>query len=510
MLWLVLDFFLTTPIYYVNDKPHIGHAYTTILCDVLARYRRLFDEKVFFLTGTDEHGAKVAKSAKSRNLSETEHVDSMVVNFQKTWKELEVKEDFFIRTTMDFHKKAVQAALMELWDKGEIYEKDYEGWYSESEEVFYPKKDLVDGRTPMGNTVELIREKNYFFKMSKYQDRLLDYIEKNPKFIMPGKRKNEILGFLKKPLGDLSISRPKSRLSWGIDIPFDTSHVTYVWFDALLNYATAVGYKQNKANDKFEKIWPQVFHVIGKDILMTHAIYWPCMLMALDLPLPKMIFAHGWWLTDRKEKMSKSRGKVISPLDLKSVVGVDGLRYFLMRDMSLGQDAQFSKELAVTRVNTELSNNLGNLLSRTTKLIEQYFDGKPPKGSKNTRLELEAKEVAKKVKDSITDLKPNDALEAVVSLLNKANKFMEEVKPWKILKEGNIKLGAECLYNSLEVLRVSAILLSPVMPSKTKELLTRIGDYGEPKFEDACRWGLLKDNPVKVGSPLFPRIKEGI
>lgn len=503
-----MDFFLTTPIYYVNDRPHIGHAYTTILCDVLARYHRLFGHKVFFLTGTDEHGAKVAKSANKKNLSETEHVDSMVVNFQNTWKELLIKEDFFIRTTMNFHKKAVQKALMELWDKGEIYEKDYEGWYCESEEVFYPEKDLIDGKTPMGNHVELIKEKNYFFKMSKYQDKLLDYIEKNPKFIMPNKRKNEILGFLKKPLGDLSISRPKSRLSWGIEIPFDTSHVTYVWFDALLNYATAVGYKQSSSNFEFEKIWPQVFHMIGKDILMTHAIYWPCMLMALDLALPKMIFAHGWWLTDTKEKMSKSKGKVISPLDLKDIIGVDGLRYFLMRDMSLGQDAQFSKELAISRVNSELSNNLGNLLSRTTTLIDKYFEAKIPKATINTQLEKCAKELAVKVKDAIIKLKPNDALEKIVSFLNKTNKYMEDIKPWKVLKEGDLKLGAECLYNSLEALRVSAILLYPVMPSKSQELLGRIGYCGEVKFEDACRWGLLKDGPVVLQEVLFPRIKE--
>ena len=387
-----MAFFITTPIYYVNDNPHIGHAYTTILCDVLARYHRIFGHKVFFLTGTDEHGQKIAKSASKKNLPPKQHADNMVINFQNIWKELEIKEDFFIRTTMDFHKESVQKALTELWDKKEIYQKSYEGWYSESEEVFYPEKDLIDGKTPMGHSVELIKEENYFFKMSKYQDKLIDHIRSNPKFIMPEYRKNEILSFLKKPLGDLSISRPKSRLTWGIEVPFDTSHVTYVWFDALLNYATAVGYKNNRSNE-FEKIWPEVMHVIGKDILMTHAVYWPTMLMALELPLPKTIFAHGWWLTDDDEKMSKSKGKVVSPLDLKNTIGVNGLRYFLLRGMNLGQDAKFSYDLAVNKVNTELANNLGNLLSRVTKLIHKHFKGQilPPKNTK-----LEGTEIFKK------------------------------------------------------------------------------------------------------------------
>ena len=305
-----MSFYITTPLYYVNDTPHIGHAYTTVVCDVLNRYHKLFGEETFFLTGTDEHGQKVENAAAQRGKSAQDHVDEYVQQFQDIWKELQIEEDFFIRTTMEFHKAAVQKCLQDLWDRGEIYEKDYEGLYCESEEMFYTDKELVDGKTPLGNDVQLVKEKNYFFKMSRYQDQLIRHIEDNPSFIQPDVRRNEILGFLKKPLGDLSISRPKSRLKWGIEIPFDTDHVTYVWFDALLNYATAVGLHQEEKKEQFERLWPNAIHVIGKDILMTHSVYWTTMLMALQLPLPKQIFAHGWWLTDENEKMSKSKNNV--------------------------------------------------------------------------------------------------------------------------------------------------------------------------------------------------------
>ena len=338
-----MSLYITTPLYYVNDIPHIGHAYTTVICDVIRRYHRLFKEDAFFLTGTDEHGQKVQNAAKQRCLPVEDHIEECVCHFQELWKTLQIREDFFMRTTMQFHKEAVQSCLQELWDKGEIYKKDYEGFYCESEEIFYTVKELIDDKTPLGNTVSLVKEENYFFKMSKYQNQLIEHIEKNPNFIRPLSKKNEVLGFLKKPLGDLSISRPKTRLNWGIELPFDKDHVTYVWFDALLNYATAVGYRQENRQKTFNLLWPHAFHVIGKDILITHAVYWPTMLMALKTSLPKGIFAHGWWLTDSNEKMSKSKKNVIKPLDIKDIIGPSGLRYFLTRSIHFGNDAQFKQ-----------------------------------------------------------------------------------------------------------------------------------------------------------------------
>ncbi|RYZ95307.1 MAG: methionine--tRNA ligase, partial [Proteobacteria bacterium] len=339
-------FYITTPIYYVNDVPHIGHAYTTVVADVLARYHRLFGHDVKFLTGVDEHGQKVQTATVKNGVEPQAYVDSMAENFKAIWKELSIQYDVFFRTTDDFHKKGVQACLQQLFDAGEIYAEDYEGHYSVSEEIFYTEKDLVNGKTPFGNEVTVLKEKNYFFRMSKYQAALIKHIEETPGFIKPEFRKNEVLGFLRKPLHDLCISRPKARLSWGIELPFDKEYVTYVWFDALLNYATGVGYQQPARAEEFQKWWQETrpVHLLGKDILTTHAVYWPTMLMALGIPLPKTIFAHGWWLIDG-EKMSKSKGTVVKPLDMKDAVGVDPLRYFLTRDIALGNDASFTPEL---------------------------------------------------------------------------------------------------------------------------------------------------------------------
>jgi methionyl-tRNA synthetase len=370
-------FYITTPIYYVNDTPHIGHAYTTVVADVLTRYHKLFGHEAFMLTGTDEHGQKVQNAARARNLEPQAHVDELVLRFQQIWEELYIKPNFFIRTTMDFHKKCVQDCLQILFDKGQIYQHEYEGWYSVSEEIFYTEKDLVKGKSPTGKEVIQVKEKNYFFPMSKYQSRLIEYIENNPNFIQPAGKRSEVLGFLKSPLSDLCISRPKSRLNWGIELPFDAEYVTYVWFDALLNYASAIGLNQGDSKEKlFKHLWPHAIHLIGKDILMTHAVYWPTMLMALELPLPKTIFAHGWWLNEDDGKMSKSEGPTVSPLDMKNLVGVDAFRYFLTRDIYLGNDAKFSKNLVIARVNAELANNLGNLSARCLNLIDKYFGNK--------------------------------------------------------------------------------------------------------------------------------------
>lgn len=506
-----MKFYITTPIYYVNDTPHIGHAYTTVVADVLTRYHKLFGEETYFLTGTDEHGQKVQKAAEARKLDPKVHCDEMVLNFKNIWKELDIDYNQFIRTTDDFHKKVVQDCLQDLFDKGEIYSKEYEGWYCVSEEVFYTEKDLVDGKSPTGKEVQLVKEKNYFFKMSKYQDKLIEYIKNNPKFIQPEAKRNETLGFLSKPLDDLSISRPKSRLAWGIEIPFDKEHVTYVWFDALLNYCSGVGLKQKGREAEFEKWWSVATHLIGKDILITHTIYWPTMLMALGLPLPKTIFAHGWWLTANNAKMSKSEGVVVKPLDMKGVVGVDGLRYFLTRDISLGNDAQFSQELVIQRVNTELANNLGNLLSRTGQLINKYFEGKIPdikiKSDVCVNLLKMATAAPDKVKEEIIHFAPQAAVGHVVDVLTEANKFLETEAPWKKAKE-DLNAAGESLVTVLEVLRIAGTLLHPVMPTKANELLKRIGYSGEPNFaQTKTAQGLKPGAEVIKADPLFPRVE---
>lgn len=360
------NFYVTTPIYYVNDKPHIGHAYTTVLADVLARYHRSLGDETFFLTGTDEHGQKVEKAAAARHLDPKAHCDEMVLRFQSLWERLGITNDRYIRTTEEFHKRVVRQILQELFDRGEIYKAEYTGWYCVGCERFFTEKDLVDGKCPdCGREVSAIVESNYFFRMSSYREWLIEYIETHPDFIQPSFRANETLGFLRKGLGDLCISRPKSRLSWGIELPFDPDYVCYVWFDALINYISGVGYLQDDA--MFEKWWPASYHLIGKDILTTHSVYWPTMLKAIGLPMPKTIFAHGWWLTG-STKMSKSLGNVINPMDMVDRCGVDAFRYFLMAEMSPGNDANFTEESFVARYNSDLANDLGNLLSRVLKM----------------------------------------------------------------------------------------------------------------------------------------------
>lgn len=507
-------FYITTPIYYVNDTPHIGHAYTTIVADVLTRYHKLFGDDAYMLTGTDEHGQKVQNAAKARGKDTQEHVDEMVLRFQNIWRELQIEENFFIRTTMPMHKEVVRQCLDVLFKRGEIYAQEYEGWYSVSEEIFYMEKDLVDGKSPAGKEVAKLREKNYFFRMSKYQQRLIDYIEAHPDFIQPEGKRSEVLGFLRQPLNDLCISRPKARLNWGIDLPFDSEYVTYVWFDALLNYVSAVGFLQGPEREaEYRRWWPHARHLIGKDILMTHAVYWPTMLMALEMPLPRQIFAHGWWLNENSGKMSKSEGPVVAPLDMKNLVGVDAFRYFLTRDIYLGNDAQFSKALVINRVNAELANNLGNLLSRSLNLVEKFFAGKVPSpagagGSSDTAaLSKLAAATAAKVEARIRAMQPNLAIEEIVSLLTATNKYLEQMAPWKTAKT-DLALAGEALNTALEVLRIAGILLLPVMPTKMDQLLRQLGWQGERTLGAASRWGLLPVGAItQKGDPLFPRIE---
>ncbi|MGE0528220.1 MAG: methionine--tRNA ligase [Bdellovibrionales bacterium] len=504
-------FYITTPIYYVNDKPHLGTAYCTITADVLSRFHRLFGEETFFLTGTDEHGQKVQQAAEKRGISPQQHCDEMVRNFQDTWKALDVEYTHFIRTTSKTHAEVVQRCLQSLYDKGDIYADVYEGWYSVSEEIFYTEKELVDGKSPTGKDVSKIQEKNYFFRMSKYQDRLIRHIEDHPRFILPDFRKNEVLGFLRQPLADLCISRPKSRLSWGVEIPFDREYVTYVWFDALLNYCTGVGLYQPGREADFQKWWVDAgaLHLIGKDILTTHSVYWTTMLMALGLPLPRQIFATGWILNKDNAKMSKSAGDVVAPVDIRDIFGLDELRYFLVRDIHLGNDAPFSLDLVESRVNSELANNLGNLLSRTTNLVEKFFGGQKPalreEDESGRELRSRALRLPALVKKEVEDLRPSFALEHIVQVLSLANRYLEEKAPWKMAKE-DLPGAGHVLATTLEVIRVAGTLLSPVMPGKTEELLKRIG-IESLNWEDLEKWPVLRENaPIRKGDPLFPRL----
>ena len=493
------NFYLTTPIYYVNDKPHIGHAYTTILADVIARFHRNAGEKVLFLTGLDEHGQKVQQAAKDRNIKPKEHCDDMAPRFLDLWEKLHINYDDFIRTTEKRHEIVVKNILQKVYDSGDIYEDIYEGLYSVSEERFITDKEAESGDF---RDIKKLKEKNYFFKMSKYQDRLIDYIKNNPKFIQPEHRKNEVLGFLNQPLADLCISRPKTRLNWGIDLPFDSNYVTYVWFDALINYITAPDFNVN--DKKFNSFWPANCHLIGKDILTTHAVYWPTMLLSAGLPLPKNIFAHGWWLSG-ESKMSKSLGNVIDPLDLIEEYGVDPVRYYLMREMVLGQDANFTLESFIKCYNSDLANDFGNLLSRVTNLLKKFFDSKIPLGEDSSTKGKAIRDggiyAIDKVWKLIQNMRVNESIEVILQYIRSVNKYMEDMAPWKLARTDLTKAG-EVLYNASEALRISSNLLTPIMPKRTLSVLETLNAEGSE-----LKWGELNaGDKIKEHSQLFPRI----
>jgi len=493
-------FYITTPIYYVNDKPHIGHAYTTILADVLARHYRNIGRDVFLLTGLDEHGQKVQQAAESRNINPKQHCDEMAPRFLNLWEKLHISYDDFIRTTEKRHTDIVKYFLQKVYDRGDIYEDSYEGLYSISEERFITEKEAESGDF---RDIKELKEKNYFFKMSKYQSKLIKHIEENPSFIQPKFRRNEVLGFLRSPLEDLCISRPKSRLSWGIEMPFDTNYVTYVWFDALINYVSAIGL--NTDEKKYKTFWPVNYHLIGKDILTTHSVYWPTMLMSAGIKLPKSIFAHGWWLSDQS-KMSKSLGNVIDPLKLIETYGVDSVRFYLMKEMVLGQDSNFSLDSFVKCYNSDLANDFGNLLSRVTNLINKFYDGKIPNGQDNSEagkaVKKSAEETVDYVLNLIDEMKINDAINHTFKFIREVNKYLEITAPWKLLKK-DINSAGKILYTAAESLRITALILSPIMPNRTQTVF----DIFHIDSREIEWGGLIAGTKIEVHKPLFPRIE---
>ncbi|HYN19780.1 MAG TPA: methionine--tRNA ligase [Thermoanaerobaculia bacterium] len=525
-------YYLTTPIYYVNDRPHIGHAYTTILADVIARRRRMTGNEVRFLTGTDEHGHSVARAAARRGLPPREHVDELAPIWKATWDDLEIRYDRFIRTTDRDHVAVVQEALTRLkagtTSGGQplLYEDAYSGWYCVSDERYWTEKDVVEGRCPYcGRPVEEIEERNWFFRMSAFQERLAAHIRDHPGFIHPATRANEILGFLREPLADLCISRPRERLAWGVPFPWDEGYVTYVWVDALLNYVTGTvdprpGEPAEESARRAIDAWndhPADLHLMGKDILTTHSVYWTTLLMALGWALPRQILAHGWWLWEG-QKMSKSVGNVVRSEDLVPAFGVDGLRYYLLREMTLAQDSTYSYDSLVRRLNADLANDLGNLHSRVTKMAGRYLDGRLPARSEAAGLADEkvlqkhAEAVLEEAGQSSVagawrEWRINVALERVFGLVGATNEYLERQAPWKRAQAGRVPAEvAATLLHAAEAVRLAAALLWPVTPELSGRLLASLGQPGHPRPEH-LRWGLLDGAAVKVGPPLYSRLE---
>ncbi len=502
-------FYITTPIYYVNSNPHIGHAYTNIIADCMARFRRMTGDDIYFLTGTDEHGEKVKKVAQRSGEDICEFVAKYAQNFKNLWQELNISYDFFIRTTQVFHKDVVQKFIEIIAKEGDVYKEKYKGYYCVPCESFWTEaqvKEHAYNCPDCKREVKILEEENYFLRLSKYQDWLMQYLKDNPDFVKPKTRYNEVVSFLEKnKLEDLCISRPKKRLSWGVDFPLDNNYVVYVWFDALINYISGIGFGDNKK--KFNSFWPADVHFMAKDILRHHAIYWPIMLKAAGLELPKTIFAHGWWKFEG-EKISKSRGNIINPLDLIKVIGVDSLRYFLLREVPAGLDGHFSWKAILNRVNSDLANDLGNLVYRTLNMAEKYLEGKiePPASTIPSEF-LECLELLKV--NYVEHMQKSEfslGLELVFKFINVVNKYIEDTKPWGLWKEKKIDEIKNFLYCLLEGIRIIAVYLYPFMPQTCESIMRQLGiEKGEVSLKDR-QWGKEKSFIIKKEPPLFPRI----
>ena len=504
-------FYITTPIYYVNAEPHIGHAYSTIVADVIARFYRLAGFETFFLTGTDEHGNKVVEAAEKSGETVKAYVDRISKTFKDTWPKLNITNDYFVRTTDRNHQDTVREILSKVYAKGDIYFSDYEGKYCIGCERFYTDTELVQGRCPIHmSEPKLIKEENYFFRMSRYQDWLMDYIDKHPDFIRPERYRNEVMAFLRVPLEDLCISRPKKRLSWGIPLPFDENYVTYVWFDALINYISAPGYPEG---ERFKRFWPVAQHIIAKDILKPHGIYWPCMLKAAGIEPYQHLNVHGYWNVDAG-KMSKSLGNIVRPLDLASQYGLDAFRYFLLRDMVFGLDSDFSEEALVRRLNADLANDFGNLVSRSMTMAVNYFEGLLPAPGTLEEADISLKDAALKViedyKDMMKEFAFHKALITVWELSGRANKYIDTMKPWEMAKSNRERLGT-VLNTITEAIRIVSVLLWPVMPQTAEKIQDQLG-LGivgvELDLASLKEWGRIKQvKPMSKALPLFPRVK---
>ena len=505
-------FYISTPIYYPSDKLHIGHAYCTTIADSMARYKRLTDVDVLFVTGSDEHGQKIQRKAAEQNITPKEYVDKIVAGFQALWEKLNISNDEFIRTTEKRHYNVVQEIFKKIYDKGDIYKSTYEGLYCTPCETFWIERQLVDGKCPdCGRPVETVQEESYFFRMSKYQNRLLQFIEDNPDFIQPVSRKNEMINFIKGGLEDLCISR--TTFDWGIPVPIDNKHVIYVWFDALSNYLTAAGYLSD--TEKFNKFWPADIHLVGKEIVRFHTIIWPIILMALELELPKKVYGHGWLVVDG-DKMSKSKGNVIDPVALIDEFGADSIRYFLLREINLGLDGNFSREALIQRINADLANDLGNLLHRTLSMVNK-FNGGLVKNTKvledvDTELIALAQNTVKQYQDSMDKMEISVAIRTVWNLISRSNKYIDLTGPWALAKDESKQERLQTvMYNLIESLRIISVLIAPFMPNTAPKIWKQLGlgEFSKVKFKDIKEWGtVMTETKVEQPEQIFPRIEE--